>query len=81
MFLWTLGAPQSNRTVKNVFSHSTETVSRKFNDVLHSVTLLAAQIIKPKDPQFRTGILGYKKLGFGLISRIILVQLMDPIFL
>jgi hypothetical protein len=54
MFLWTLGAPQSNRTVKNVFSHSTETVSRKFNDVLHSVTLLAAQIIKLKYPQFRT---------------------------
>jgi hypothetical protein len=39
--------------LKNVFSHSTETVSRKFNDVLHSVTLLAAQVIKPKDPQFR----------------------------
>jgi hypothetical protein len=54
MFLWTLGAPQSNRTVKNVFSHSTETVSRKFSEVLHSVTLLAADIIKPKDPLFRT---------------------------
>ena len=54
MFLWTLGAPQSNRQVKNVFHHSTETVSRKFNEVLHSIILLAADIIKPKDPQFRT---------------------------
>jgi hypothetical protein len=54
MFLWTLGAPQSNRTVKNVFSHSTETVSRKFGEVLHCVTLLAAENIKPMDPQFRT---------------------------
>jgi hypothetical protein len=54
MFLWTLGAPQSNHTVKNVFSHSTRTVNRKFNDVLDSVKLLAAQDIKHKDPQFRT---------------------------
>jgi hypothetical protein len=53
MFLWTLGAPQKNHTVKNVFSHSTEIVSRKFNDVLNSVTLLIAHVIKPKDPQFR----------------------------
>jgi hypothetical protein len=53
MFLWTVGAPQSNRTVKNMFSHSTETVSRKFNEVLDSITLLVADIIKPKDPQFR----------------------------
>jgi hypothetical protein len=54
MFLWTVGAPQSNRTVKNVFSHSTETVSRKFNEVLDSITLLVVDVIKPKDPQFRT---------------------------
>jgi hypothetical protein len=54
MFLWTLSAPQSNRTIKNMFSHSTGTVSRKFNDVLDGVTLLVAHVIKPKDPQFRT---------------------------
>jgi hypothetical protein len=40
--------------VKNVFSHSTETVSRKFNEVLDSITLLAADVIKATDPQFRT---------------------------
>jgi hypothetical protein len=54
MFLWTVGAPQSNCTVKNVFSHSTETVSRKFNEVLDTITLLVAQVIKPKEPQFKT---------------------------
>jgi hypothetical protein len=54
MFLWTVGAPQYNRTVKNVFSHSTETVSRKFNEVLDSITLLAADVIKATNPQFRT---------------------------
>jgi hypothetical protein len=37
-----------------VFSHSTKTVSRKFNDVPDSVTLLAVHVIKSKDPQFRT---------------------------
>jgi hypothetical protein len=54
MFIWTVGAPQSNRTVKNVFSHSIETISRKFNEVLDSITLLTVDVIKPKDPQFRT---------------------------
>jgi hypothetical protein len=60
-------APQSNRTIKNVYSHSTETVSRKFNDVLDNVTLLVAQVIKLEDPQFRIVHLGYKKLGFSLV--------------
>jgi hypothetical protein len=50
MFLWTVGASQSNHTVKNVFSHSTETVSRKLNEVLDTITLLATLVIKPKDP-------------------------------
>ncbi|CAN6169983.1 unnamed protein product [Urochloa humidicola] len=54
MFLWTCGAPQSNRTVKNFFHHSTETISRKFGEVLASVTRMAAENIKPKDPQFTT---------------------------
>jgi hypothetical protein len=54
MFLWTVGALQSNHTIKNVFSHLTKIVSRKFNEVLDSVTLLTTQVIKPEDPQFRT---------------------------
>jgi len=54
MFLWTCGAPQSNRQVKNKFGHSTETVSRKFIEVLQSITRLAANIIKPRDNHFST---------------------------
>jgi hypothetical protein len=40
---------------------------QKFNDVLDSVTLLVAQVIKLEDPQFRIVHLGYKKLGFSLV--------------
>jgi len=54
MFLWMCGGPQSFITAENIFKRSTETISRKFNEVLESVNLLAGDIIKPKDPQFRT---------------------------
>jgi hypothetical protein len=37
---------------KTHFSHSLETVSRRFNDVLQCVNRLAAQNIKPKNPTF-----------------------------
>ncbi|WVZ69578.1 hypothetical protein U9M48_018346 [Paspalum notatum var. saurae] len=40
--------------VENRFQRSTETVSRKFKEVLDCVYRLAADIIKPKDPEFRT---------------------------
>jgi hypothetical protein len=52
MFLWMCGAPQSFRQAKHIFSHSTETISRRFTDVLECVNQLAADIIKPKDPTF-----------------------------
>lgn len=54
MFLWILGAPQSIRQAVNRFGRSKETVSRKFDKVLHSVFLLSADVIKPRDPEFRT---------------------------
>ena len=54
MFLWMCGGPQSFITAENIFKRSTETISRKFNEVLESINLLAGDIIKPKDPQFRT---------------------------
>ena len=54
MFLWMVGAPQSIRQAENRFQRSTETISRKFEEVLHSLYKLSADIIKPKDPQFRT---------------------------
>jgi hypothetical protein len=52
MFLWMCGAPQSVRQAKHIFSHSLETVSRRFNDVLEAVNLLAAKNIKPIDETF-----------------------------
>jgi len=54
MFLWIIGAPQSFRQAKNRFKRSTETISRKFDKVLHIVYMLSADIIKPRDPKFRT---------------------------
>ena len=54
LFLWICGAPQSVRQAEDRFTRSLETVCRKFHKVLHSVTKLAVDIIKPKDPQFRT---------------------------
>jgi hypothetical protein len=52
MFLWTCGAPQSFRQVKNKFGHSLETISRKFSHVLQFVMKLAFHIIRPKDLLF-----------------------------
>jgi hypothetical protein len=46
------GAPQSVRQAKHIFSHSLETVSRRFNDVLEAVNLLAAKNIKSIDEIF-----------------------------
>uniref|UniRef100_A0A0A8XZU9 DUF8040 domain-containing protein n=1 Tax=Arundo donax TaxID=35708 RepID=A0A0A8XZU9_ARUDO len=54
MFLWMIGAPQSIRQAENRFERSTEMISRKFQEVLHSVFMLSADIIKPRDPEFRT---------------------------
>jgi hypothetical protein len=52
MFLWACGAPQSFRQVKNRFSHSLETISRKFTEVLNSAMQLAFHIVRPTDPHF-----------------------------
>jgi hypothetical protein len=52
--LWTCGAPQSIRQVKNKFKHSLETISRKFDEVLEALMRLAFHFIRPKDPQFGT---------------------------
>ncbi|KAL6880595.1 hypothetical protein ACP4OV_012160 [Aristida adscensionis] len=54
MFLWIVGAPQSVRQAENRFVRSTEIVSRKFEHVLSCVSKLAADIIKPVDPEFRS---------------------------
>ncbi|KAM3294078.1 hypothetical protein ACQJBY_037157 [Aegilops geniculata] len=53
MFLWMVGDGQSIRQSENRFVRSMETVVRKFDTVLHCVVKLAADIIKPRDPEFR----------------------------
>ena len=54
LFLWMCGAPQGMRQAEDQFSRSTETCSRKFDKVLCSVNRLAANIIRPRDPESRT---------------------------
>jgi len=54
MFLYTLALGASNREVQERFQHSGETVSRNFKEVLRSVCLLAANFIRPVDPEFTT---------------------------
>jgi hypothetical protein len=54
IFLWMCGGQQSMRQADNRFERSLETISRKFDKVLGCVVRLAADIIKPRDPQFRT---------------------------
>lgn len=54
MFLWIVGAPQSIRHAKDHFLRSMKTISRTFGKVLTSILKLAADIIKPKDPEFST---------------------------
>ena len=54
MFLYTLALGASNKEVQERFQHSGETVSRNFNEVLRFVCLLAADLIRPVDPEFTT---------------------------
>lgn len=54
MFLWMIGAPLPVRQAENRLEWSLETVLRYFNKVWHSVLKLAAELIKPVDPEFRT---------------------------
>ncbi|WVZ70795.1 LOW QUALITY PROTEIN: hypothetical protein U9M48_019432 [Paspalum notatum var. saurae] len=54
MFLWIVGAPQSMRQAENRFMRSTETISRTFDEVLTCLVKLAADNIRPLDPEFRT---------------------------
>ncbi|CAA0805974.1 Unknown protein [Striga hermonthica] len=54
LFLWMCGCPQSMRQAEDRFYRSKETCSRKFDKVLRCVNKLAADIIRPVDPEFRT---------------------------
>jgi hypothetical protein len=48
-----LGSSQSVRQAEDRFERSMATVSHNFNRVLKCVVRLAADIIKPEDPEFK----------------------------
>lgn len=52
MFLWMCASQQSFIQAENRLIRSPGTVRRKFEEVLASVCKLAADIIRPKDPEF-----------------------------
>ncbi|XP_034580959.1 uncharacterized protein [Setaria viridis] len=54
MFLWMVGAPQSVKQAEKRLERSLDTVHRNFDKVLKCVVKLAADIIRPVDPEFRT---------------------------
>ena len=53
MFLTTIDHGLSNRMIQKRFQHSGESVSRWFEIVLDVVCLIAMDITKPSDPQFK----------------------------
>jgi len=53
MFLWMVGAQRSVRQAEDRFERSMRTIHKMFHKVLKCVLKLAADIIKPRDPQFQ----------------------------
>ncbi|KAL4365176.1 hypothetical protein AHAS_Ahas07G0079900 [Arachis hypogaea] len=53
IFLFVLGGENSNKSTKERFQHSGETISRKFEEVLQAVCKMAIDIIQPKDRDFK----------------------------
>ncbi|XP_016196069.1 uncharacterized protein LOC107637139 [Arachis ipaensis] len=58
MFLFVLGGGNSNKSTKEWFQHSGETISRKFEEVLQVVCKMAIDIIQPKDRDFKEDAIG-----------------------
>jgi len=54
MFLMACGHGWSNGATQYVFNHSGETISRKFEDVLHCMVAMCEDYIRPIDPDFST---------------------------
>jgi hypothetical protein len=54
LFLTILGQGWSFSGLTNVFKHSNETMSRKFEEVLNCAVAMAKEYIKPLDPNFST---------------------------
>jgi hypothetical protein len=54
IFLWVCGAPQSVRQAHDRFERSLGTVHNLFYKVLKCLVALSEDIIKPRDPDFKT---------------------------
>jgi len=54
LFLWMCGCPQGMRQAEHRFLRSKEKCSRKFDKVLTCLNKLAADIIRPRDPEFKS---------------------------
>jgi hypothetical protein len=52
ILLFTCAGNESNSKVQNRFKHSSETISRKFKEVLFCLMGMAKDFIRPKDPNF-----------------------------
>jgi hypothetical protein len=48
-FLFVCSRNESNRKTQNRFNHSSETISRKFSEVLNCMMAMAKGFIVPKD--------------------------------
>lgn len=53
MFLWACGTRQSQRQIADRFGRSTDTVCRKFGEVLDAMVSFAHTVIRPRDSTFR----------------------------
>lgn len=54
MFLLVCGQGMSNSAIDGIFNHSSETISRKFEEVLNCVVGMCKDYIRPIDPNFST---------------------------
>lgn len=52
LFLVICGHGWSNTTVQKDFKHSSETISRKFTEVLNCMVAMSKKYIQPNDPNF-----------------------------
>ena len=52
LFLWMVGAPESNSQAADRFERSASTVSNKFHHVLDCIDRMAGDYIRPNDPTF-----------------------------
>jgi hypothetical protein len=76
ILLFTCAGNESNSKVQNRFKHSSETISRKFKEVLFCLMGMAKDFIRPKDPNFhmihrriRDDKTSLSRRGYGGVSK------------